>query len=295
MSFVSYAQNFEDVLLWRALKHVPAGFYIDVGAADPRDGSVTQAFYERGWRGINIEPEPIYAERLRTQRPRDINIEIAAGARPGRSTFHRIAGTGLSTFNRETAELHSKAGYSEYEDVEIEITTVFEIWTSNGSPDVHFLKIDAEGSERGVLQGYRLDVFRPWIIVIEAAKPFSSEPVREEFEDLLIGGRYERCWFDGLNDWYIAAERAKELIRHFQLPPNYFDAFVPLSVIDERKLREKAQADAETMFAAHEKAQKRIEELETTFRALEASLAEANQRQTALYQTHKADQKRMRN
>ncbi len=33
--FISHAQNFEDVILWRALKHVQNGFYIDVGAQDP--------------------------------------------------------------------------------------------------------------------------------------------------------------------------------------------------------------------------------------------------------------------
>ena len=35
MTFVSYAQNGEDVVLWRALSHVENGFYVDVGAADP--------------------------------------------------------------------------------------------------------------------------------------------------------------------------------------------------------------------------------------------------------------------
>ena len=35
MGIVSYAQNFEDVMLWRALGDRPAGFWIDVGAADP--------------------------------------------------------------------------------------------------------------------------------------------------------------------------------------------------------------------------------------------------------------------
>ena len=35
MRFISYAQNNEDVLLWRALGHVRDGFYIDVGANDP--------------------------------------------------------------------------------------------------------------------------------------------------------------------------------------------------------------------------------------------------------------------
>jgi hypothetical protein len=45
MSFISYAQNFEDVMLWRALQHVERGFYIDVGANDPTIDSVTKAFY----------------------------------------------------------------------------------------------------------------------------------------------------------------------------------------------------------------------------------------------------------
>lgn len=49
MSFVSYAQNFEDVMLWRALKNVPDGFYIDIGAQDPVKCSVSLGFHLRGW------------------------------------------------------------------------------------------------------------------------------------------------------------------------------------------------------------------------------------------------------
>jgi hypothetical protein len=51
---VSYAQNFEDVMLWRAFKKVACGFYIDVDACDPTEHSVTKAFYARGWRGIKL-------------------------------------------------------------------------------------------------------------------------------------------------------------------------------------------------------------------------------------------------
>jgi len=49
MTFVSYAQNFEDVLLWRALHDVEHGRYLDVGAHDPVIDSVSLAFYEAGW------------------------------------------------------------------------------------------------------------------------------------------------------------------------------------------------------------------------------------------------------
>jgi hypothetical protein len=31
MSFISFAQNFEDVMFWRTIKHVQNGFYIDAG------------------------------------------------------------------------------------------------------------------------------------------------------------------------------------------------------------------------------------------------------------------------
>jgi hypothetical protein len=64
MRFISYAQNFEDVMLWRALKGLKKGFYIDVGAHDPEVDSVTKAFYDRGWCGINIEPAEVPFRRL---------------------------------------------------------------------------------------------------------------------------------------------------------------------------------------------------------------------------------------
>ena len=32
------------------------GVYVDVGANDAINGSVTKALYLKGWRGINIEP-----------------------------------------------------------------------------------------------------------------------------------------------------------------------------------------------------------------------------------------------
>ena len=47
MTFISYAQNFKDVILWRVLNHVKNGTYIDVGANDPVADSVTNAFYQQ--------------------------------------------------------------------------------------------------------------------------------------------------------------------------------------------------------------------------------------------------------
>ena len=59
---VSYAQNFEDVILWRALKDVKDGLYIDVGEHDPEVDSVSLLFYQKGWRGIHVEPVYEFAD-----------------------------------------------------------------------------------------------------------------------------------------------------------------------------------------------------------------------------------------
>ena len=90
MTLLSYSQNFEDVLLWRALRDVPAGFYIDVGANDPELHSVTKLFYDAGWHGINIEPMPSYLQPFLDQRPRDINLSCAAGAAAGEITLFDV-------------------------------------------------------------------------------------------------------------------------------------------------------------------------------------------------------------
>lgn len=98
MTFISYAQNFEDVRLWRALNSFECGFYIDVGATDPAHDSVTKAFYDHGWSGINVEPMQNYYDALRQQRPRDHYLAMR-GQRPDWRT-DLLRHSRLGTFNR---------------------------------------------------------------------------------------------------------------------------------------------------------------------------------------------------
>ena len=75
--FVSYAQNQEDVVLNRALHPDDrGGFWVDIGAGDPVLDSVTAAFAERGWRGVNVEPLPREHERLCAARPAEPALRL---------------------------------------------------------------------------------------------------------------------------------------------------------------------------------------------------------------------------
>jgi FkbM family methyltransferase len=240
MDFVSYAQNQEDVMLYRALREVGQGFYIDVGAQDPVIDSVTKAFYDRGWHGINIEPSEEYFQKLQSERPHDINLATAAGGESGRVTFYEVEHTGLSTTNPSYAERHSLSGRV-VECRDVECTTLDKICDEYDVDTVHFLKIDVEGSERAVLEGFSLERVRPWLIVVEATEPNSDHEVFSEWEDLLAGHRYDFVYFDGLNRFYLAKERA-ELARHFSRPPNWFDQYVTYQLWHTRAELEEVRA-----------------------------------------------------
>src|SRR5258706_3714671 len=107
---ISYAQNFEDVMLWRALGHVENGFYIDVGAQHPIEDSVSRAFYENGWRGIHIEPPQFYANLLRENRPDETVLQTAISTEAGVMKLFAIPGTGISTGDPAIAKQDREPG-----------------------------------------------------------------------------------------------------------------------------------------------------------------------------------------
>ena len=230
--FVSYAQNFEDVMLWRALKHVEHGFYIDVGACDPDRDSVTRAFYDRGWRGINVEPHDAYHRRLLAARPRDLNLRVAVGDRAGDVTMHFVADTGLSTTDASEAMERVRQGYRVVDEI-VSQETLAAICARRVPADqpVHFLKIDVEGAERDVILGGDWGACRPWIVVVEATRPNTQEPSHGDWEDVLTNAGYGYAYGDGLNRFYVAAERT-ELRPAFAHPPNVFDGFVTASEVE---------------------------------------------------------------
>jgi FkbM family methyltransferase len=222
--FISYAQNFEDVILWRVLSDVENGFYVDVGAADPEEDSVTRAFYDRGWSGINVEPLDEYFQKLQQARSRDTNLKVALGREAGQRTLHAFAGTGLSTLDPLIGARHKAAGLQAHEVV-VPVLTLGKVLEDCAPSTIHFLKIDAEGSEKEVLEGMNLDRTRPWIIIVEATEPRSCVDSRDPWELLVTSRGYSFAYFDGLNCFYVSDETAG-LKERLAVPPNHFDDFM---------------------------------------------------------------------
>ena len=222
--FVSYAQNFEDVLLWRALKDVPKGRYIDVGAQHPIADSVSKGFYDIGWRGVHIEPVPEYANLLRANRPDEQVFQAALGATAGIDTLFCIPDSGLSTVVEDVARHHAPASSLVVREIAVPRMTLNQIFEALPDKEaVHWLKIDVEGAEKAVLLGWNKKKYRPWIVVVEATLPGSTEECFADWEAELTDHAYAHVYSDGLNRFYLAAEQQAALGSRFAYPPNVFD------------------------------------------------------------------------
>ena len=218
---ISYAQNFEDVMLNRVFRDRTDGFYVDVGAADPVNLSVTKWFYDHGWTGINIEPLTEFFEKLEAQRPRDINLNCGAGSISGEALLHELSTKEWSSFSENGGAGNRGPSVATRS---VPISTLDSILATHaGERPIDFLKIDVEGWEQEVLRGIDLHRHRPKIILIEAVDR-DTHAVNSGWEDLLLGSDYRLVYFDGLNKFYAIAED-REIEKHFAVPPNVFDDF----------------------------------------------------------------------
>jgi FkbM family methyltransferase len=216
---LSFAQNAEDVLLWRVFSDVdPAdGFYVDIGANHPIIDSVTKHFYDEGWHGVNVEPVASLHELYLEQRRRDVNLNAAVGSEEGTLTFHHVLDNdGLSTLDPGLADHYRRSGMNVV-SIDVPIITLEQVFAEHVDQPVQFLKIDVEGHEHEVIQGANWERDRPKVVMIEATTP-------EKWEDALTNASYRKVIDDGINYVFVADEHS-ELADGLSRPVTVVDNF----------------------------------------------------------------------
>lgn len=225
---VSYAQNREDVVLWRALSDVAAGRYVEIGANHPTTFSVTKAFYDHGWSGITVEPIEEYVLLHRTERPRDTQVRAAVVDQPvDEVTLYQIDSTGLSTTRQEYSTVHEAHGWTPHAET-VPGFTLDQIlddqqWREHPT---HFMVVDVEGAEADVLAGVDLRAWRPWVVIVESTAPLSTTQTHHEWESMLLDAGYVFCMFDGVSRFYVAQEHVEQLGAALSYPACALDPFI---------------------------------------------------------------------
>jgi FkbM family methyltransferase len=185
---ISYSQTGEDILVDYIFKsrNILAPTYIDIGAFHPYMFSNTAFFYERGSKGINIEPNPDGIKKFLKQRPNDINLNIGVGSTEGNLDYFCMNIATMNTFDEAGAnELVQNHGFQIIEKRAVPVETlpaVIKKYAGNVFPD--FLSLDVEGLDMSILKQIDFTTNFPKVICVETVE-YTSDGTGAKNQELI--------------------------------------------------------------------------------------------------------------
>jgi len=165
----SVAQYGEDLIAGSYLSEVNNGFYVDIGAHHPVRLSNTHLLNRRGWKGINVDPNPAAIKIFNKKRPTDINVEAGIAASAGTMTYYGFNSPEVNTLSAEAARFQAGNGYKLISEQTVEVLTLASLLDRHVPPgqEIHLLSIDVEGLEEDVLRSNDWEKYRPRFILVE--------------------------------------------------------------------------------------------------------------------------------
>lgn len=164
----SFAYFGEEILINKIFSETPNGFYVDVGAHHPKNGSLTFFLYKKGWHGINFDITEKNIDFLKSIRKRDHSYKVAiSDANKQLNSYIFDEGSQLSSLEKDFAKKWSNILQIPYKKVSIQSKTLNKIFEDIQLTKIDYLNIDVEQHEYKVLKGIDLKVFRPKLITCE--------------------------------------------------------------------------------------------------------------------------------
>lgn len=195
----TYSQHGEDLKILDLLVDVSArGPYLDVGCNHPFRLSNTYLLYQRGWRGICVDPLPRYEKLFAKWRPNDTFVCAAVSETPGSMQLFEFQSDVLSTLDSTIADEYVKKGYALRRKTTVPAMPLDVLLAKNSvSLPMSLLSIDIEGYELPALRSMDLDRWKPQVVCLEA---LTADGVRNEaaIAHLLQSG-YEIAYDQSLN------------------------------------------------------------------------------------------------
>jgi FkbM family methyltransferase len=205
-----YSQEKQDQLLeTHVFKGFKRGVFVDVGAWDGVTYNNTLFFErERQWTGLNLEPLPDKFQELVVNRPACTNLNLAVSDREGEADFLAMTGytsmlsglqdnydpRHLQRIANETAEMKTESAL-----IKVSVKRLDTIFREHDIRRVHYLSVDAEGSEFKILQS--ID-FRSTFIDVIGFEANYAETAQEILRYLTSNG-YRRLPIANANDVFM--------------------------------------------------------------------------------------------
>lgn len=179
----SYSQEAEDLLLWTWFaEHQPtkvrteAGRYVEIGALHPARFSNSFLFYQRGWRGVTVEPNPEVKPLFRRTRQRDTHLACGVGGKQGNIEYYCFSEPAYNTFDTRRLEQLEQQGVTPIHRSRVDVFPLAKLLKEHWPVGVQidFMSIDAEGSDLSILSSNDWERYRPTLVLCE------TEPAQQD-------------------------------------------------------------------------------------------------------------------
>lgn len=175
------------------------GYFVEVGANEPRVRSQTWHLEQAGWTGILIEPQPDLVRELRAMRLAKVFAVACSGPEHEGGTLPLHVAGPLSSLDRAGMA----PGAAPEAVIQVPIRTLDSVLTEAQAPrGFDFLSIDVENHEIEVLRGFDIARWQPRLILIEDHVADLSKHRYLTGAGYRIVRRYEN------NGWYVPNDSA---------------------------------------------------------------------------------------
>ncbi len=131
--------------------------------------SNTAYFYQKGCRGVNIEPNPLLFKNFIKYRKNDVNLNIGVADKEGELDFYVMSASTMSTFSLVNAQnLEREHSLKIVEVLKVKVSTIQNIidkYCRGKFPD--FLSLDVEGFDGTILRSIDYSKISPTVICVE--------------------------------------------------------------------------------------------------------------------------------
>lgn len=162
-------QEGENIILERIFVKQFKGLYVDVGAHHPVRFSNTLNLYQKGWTGINIEPNQEVIKVFKKMRPKDINLNMAISTLKNSCNYYKFEEPALNTTDMKIVKIRRRQGQRCIEKISVPTQTLDQVLSKycKKKSVIDILKIDVEGKELDVLKSNNWEKFIPKVIICE--------------------------------------------------------------------------------------------------------------------------------
>ena len=148
--------------------HIPLPTYLDIGAHHPTKLSNTYFFYQKGARGVCVEPDPELHRQIKEKRKKDICLNVGVGSQNIEADFYLMSSNTLNTFSKVEAERYQIDGkYSVVKKIVVPIIEVNKLIEEYFDGYPNFVSLDVEGLDYEILNSFDFQRFRPEVFCIE--------------------------------------------------------------------------------------------------------------------------------